>query len=202
MPSPTFFNLNKEKQDKIIDAALNEFAKENIGEASINQIVKEANISRGSFYTYFTDKYELVHYLIDLVKDILLEKIEFKFKLSNKNLHEMMIIVHDEIYLLLENKRYKAFIQNISLFFHDDLLRNKELVPKELNYDFKLMMHYVNRSQLQDNSDEYLFKVLMVAQSVLKETLLNTIIQKCTLEESRRRFNEFLLLIEQGYGRK
>ena len=63
MPKQTFFNLPKEKRDRIIAAAKEVFSKNSYEEASINQIVKLARIPRGSFYQYFEDKDDLYGYL-------------------------------------------------------------------------------------------------------------------------------------------
>ena len=50
MPSSTFLNLPAEKQEKLLKAATREFSHRPFNEASINQIIKEAGIPRGSFY--------------------------------------------------------------------------------------------------------------------------------------------------------
>ena len=55
MPSQTFLNLDSNKQKKLLDAAMNEFSRVSYTDASINQIIQNAGISRGSFYTYFVD---------------------------------------------------------------------------------------------------------------------------------------------------
>ena len=65
MPSSTFLNLPAEKQEKLLEAATREFSHRPFNEASINQIIKEAGIPRGSFYMYFTDKEELFGHLMD-----------------------------------------------------------------------------------------------------------------------------------------
>ena len=64
MPSSTFLNLPPEKQEKLLEAASREFSSRPFNEASINQIIKEAGIPRGSFYMYFQDKEELFWYLL------------------------------------------------------------------------------------------------------------------------------------------
>ena len=50
MPKDTFLNLSEDKKNKIINAAKKEFARVPIEEASIKNIVEEAEIARGSFY--------------------------------------------------------------------------------------------------------------------------------------------------------
>lgn len=64
MPSSTFLNLPQEKQEKLLEAATREFSSRPFNEASINQIIKEAGIPRGSFYMYFQDKEDLFRYLV------------------------------------------------------------------------------------------------------------------------------------------
>ena len=64
MPSSTFLNLPAEKQEKLLEAATREFTRRPFNEASINQIIKDAGIPRGSFYMYFTDKEDLFRYLV------------------------------------------------------------------------------------------------------------------------------------------
>lgn len=64
MPSNTFLNLPEDKQTRLMDAASREFAAKPYNEASINQIIRDAGIPRGSFYMYFQDKEELFRYLV------------------------------------------------------------------------------------------------------------------------------------------
>jgi TetR/AcrR family transcriptional regulator len=58
MPKETFNKLPIEKQKLIFDACVKEFSTFTYSQASINQIIKNANISRGSFYQYFEDKWD------------------------------------------------------------------------------------------------------------------------------------------------
>ncbi|MCI1904542.1 TetR/AcrR family transcriptional regulator [Enterococcus hirae] len=62
MPTKTFFNLPKEKQKRLLDAARLEFSRASLAEASIANIVKAAKIPRGSFYQYFENKEDLYFY--------------------------------------------------------------------------------------------------------------------------------------------
>lgn len=58
MPKDTFNNLPIEKQNILFNACVKEFSTVPYSQASINQIIKHANISRGSFYQYFNDKWD------------------------------------------------------------------------------------------------------------------------------------------------
>ena len=59
MPSQTFLNLDSKKQQKLLDAAMEEFSTVRYTEASVNHIIQQAGIPRGSFYMYFVDKDDL-----------------------------------------------------------------------------------------------------------------------------------------------
>lgn len=69
MPKQTFFNLSDSKQQRIIDAALEEFGSHVYLKTSINRIIKKADISKGSFYQYFSNKKDLYKYILDQVTD-------------------------------------------------------------------------------------------------------------------------------------
>lgn len=55
----TFSNLSEKKRQNFIQVALKEFAQNNYELASINRIIKEIGIARGSVYQYFKDKLDL-----------------------------------------------------------------------------------------------------------------------------------------------
>ncbi|MGE5398155.1 MAG: TetR/AcrR family transcriptional regulator [Chitinophagales bacterium] len=71
MPKDTFYNLSEEKKKRIFDAAVQEFSTQRFSDASINQIIKNAGIPKGSFYQYFADKEDIYLYMVEeMSKDI------------------------------------------------------------------------------------------------------------------------------------
>ena len=68
MPNKLFFELDKQKQDRIISAAITEFATHGYENSSTNRIVKECAISKGSLFKYFENKEDLYFFLIDTKK--------------------------------------------------------------------------------------------------------------------------------------
>ncbi len=67
MPKSTFYNLSDEKKARIFDAAVQEFSKRRFSDSSINQIIKNAGIPKGSFYQYFAGKEDIYLYMIEKV---------------------------------------------------------------------------------------------------------------------------------------
>ncbi len=60
-----FFDLKKEKQDRMINAALKVFASNGYKHASTDDIVAEAGISKGLLFHYFGSKLGLYTFLFD-----------------------------------------------------------------------------------------------------------------------------------------
>ena len=72
-----FFEQSKEKQDRIMNAALKVFSKSNYKHASTDIIIKEAGISKGLLFHYFTNKAGLYSFLYAYcVKYVQMERIQ------------------------------------------------------------------------------------------------------------------------------
>lgn len=64
MATDTFLRLPREKQERFLRAAWNEFTSCPYESVSINRIIQAAQVSRGSFYQYFSGKHDLFIYLL------------------------------------------------------------------------------------------------------------------------------------------
>lgn len=65
LPTQTFFRLPTEKRERLLRAIRTELVRVPFDEASINRIVRDADISRGSYYQYFRDREDLRGYLLE-----------------------------------------------------------------------------------------------------------------------------------------
>jgi AcrR family transcriptional regulator len=70
-----FLSLEKEKRDKIINAALREFAVNGFQKASTNEIAKNAGITKSLLFYYFSSKQELFEFLFHYSVKFLIEAI-------------------------------------------------------------------------------------------------------------------------------
>ncbi len=68
----TFRHLPADKQERVLDAALAEFADQGYQAASLNRLVAQAGIAKGSLYQYFPNKegvfYYVFQYALKLVR--------------------------------------------------------------------------------------------------------------------------------------
>jgi TetR/AcrR family transcriptional regulator len=70
-----FLQLEEEKRERVLSAAINEFADKNYNNASMNVVVKSAGISKGALFKYFKNKAGLFAFVYKMalarVKDYL-----------------------------------------------------------------------------------------------------------------------------------
>lgn len=59
----TFRHLPPDKQERVLDAALAEFAEQGYQAASLNRVVAKAGIAKGSLYQYFPNKEGIFNYI-------------------------------------------------------------------------------------------------------------------------------------------
>ncbi len=137
MPKQTFLNLPESKKNTIIEIAIDEFAEYDFTSASINRIVEKANIAKGSFYQYFTDKLDLFSYVIDSIG---VKKMEYFFnnellKEKDKDFFIYLKTLFDlGLEFAIKNPRFSAIGDKL---YKNDALRKKiygELETK--SYDF------------------------------------------------------------------
>ena len=65
-----------QKRKKIIDKAWELFAKNGYEETKVEDITKDLGISKGSFYTYFATKEELLYEVLEKIKKEVIENLE------------------------------------------------------------------------------------------------------------------------------
>ena len=95
-----FLNLTPEEQDRIIEAALDEFAEKDFESASLNNIIARAGISKGSMYHYFNNKEDLYLYVIEYAKAVKSQFLGSALEQSGKALTEMSFFENLEFQML------------------------------------------------------------------------------------------------------
>jgi len=66
MPRQTFFNLPRERRERILEAAIDEFSNNSFKNASVTKIAATAEVAKGSMYQYFKNKNDLYKYVLEI----------------------------------------------------------------------------------------------------------------------------------------
>ena len=85
-----FFDLKKEKQDRMINAALKVFAQKGYRHASTDDIVKEAAISKGLLFHYFGSKLGLYTFIYDYSVRYMVLELKSAVSAKETNLFEIL----------------------------------------------------------------------------------------------------------------
>lgn len=124
MPSERFYRLSEEKRKNICEAAIKEFARVTIDRVSINQIIKNANISRGSFYTYFEDKWDVLSYIFEDSHQKFILLMKKSLEESRGDLWSALQDVMESMLLFCSTRSNFEFLKNIMSHANsDDMIR-------------------------------------------------------------------------------
>ena len=85
-----FFDLKKEKQDRMINAALKVFAINGYRHASTDDIVREAGISKGLLFHYFVNKLGVYQFVYDYSVRYMALELSTYVNSREKNLFEIV----------------------------------------------------------------------------------------------------------------
>jgi AcrR family transcriptional regulator len=162
---------NKKKQS-IMSAAYHCFMEKGIHKSSIDEIVQKANVAKGTFYLYFSDKADLMQQLcIHISKSILIDAYKKMKENESPNFIENVISIID--YAIEYFKSHKLVLKMLERNFSWPLIEN-ELSREQ---DDLMMAEMLNAlfSQSRVSKDEVykiLFSIIALAGSVGYSSIL------------------------------
>lgn len=113
-----FFDLKREKQDRMINAGLKIFSKNGYRHATTDDIVREAGISKGLLFHYFENKVGTYVFLMDYSVRFLLLELSRTVKKDETDFFEICRQIENGKFQVLKNYPYmqafldKAFEEN------------------------------------------------------------------------------------------
>jgi AcrR family transcriptional regulator len=170
MPKPTFFNLSQDKRERVVDAAIDEFADNSYQNAGINRIVETAGIAKGSFYQYFSDKEDLFRYLLDYIGEKKMKYLQHMLQnLQDLTFFETMCeLFAGGIRFAVENPKLAA-IGNRFIKEYDPVFKEKimgEMAPKSNQFLEQLVVKGIQKGELDPRLDVPLTAHLLTQISI------------------------------------
>ncbi|GAB6087544.1 TetR family transcriptional regulator [Alkaliphilus crotonatoxidans] len=196
MPKQTFFNLPELKQSVLIEAAKKEFSRAPLHEACISNIIRYAEISRGSFYQYFNDKEDLFFFVLnDFVKDI-----HHQLLVNLKDQKGDLLAAFIETYIYL----YQCFIENENRFFLKNAFLNMNhkiqcaFFPNSMKESKEILNELVDWSRLSITTNQELIYVMRIMMVVTVHNVIHSFTQEKTMDEALKIYMVELNLIARG----
>lgn len=183
MPKELFSTIPQAKRDKILSAAFAEFSAQKYYQASINKIIKEADISRGSFYQYFEDKEDIYFYLLEHIV-----RSRLPLFVSEQPPSPDFIDYHQDIFRfnlsLLSNPTYQAFFENLYLsmdyYLTQRVIKVLDRIRKELLYEIAVPATWDGRK-----TEAILNIFTLISRDLLIVKAQNKVSDQQLLEEHR-----------------
>ena len=195
MPRELFFNIDQTKRERIYQAALLEFSKNAFNEASINKIVNQARISRGSFYQYFDDKRDLYFYLLDTILE------EESYAYIND-----LIDKDDDIFEFFR----KVFVFNLKLVSDSRYSNFFEKLYVSLNYDITCHLNEINTKYTEKlikkkskkfmsdtgRDEEYIRELINILQLINRNLIAKKVIEKVSYEQTIHNYDMRIMILK------
>lgn len=200
MPKRTFFNLSDEKRRSLLKAAEREFSRVPLAKASVSNIIKMAEIPRGSFYQYFENIEDLYYYLVDIET----EKRKILFIKFLKKHNGDIIQAATDLYknfleeLPDENERnfFKLAMLNVTHRVETSFTKffNGQMNLKSDNEIIKL----VDKELLNITNENEIFHCINIVTSVALRNFIEKFTKKLSDEEALKNFYIDIKLLKYG----
>ena len=168
MPKETFYRLPDEKRERIMAAAEREFLENSFEAASINRIIKEAAIPRGSFYQYFEDKKDIFIYIVSTHKNEAFGFVESFIKDSDGDVFSFMRKAIDFMISAECSEKVEGMKRIFSQPWVFDMIVSDTMKGKqeEANTPKGIMFKYIDKNQLNVENDDELIALINIFASI------------------------------------
>ncbi|MCD6482553.1 MAG: TetR/AcrR family transcriptional regulator [Candidatus Izimaplasma sp.] len=196
MPKETFFHLNEAKRNKILEAATKEFTTNPLRKSRVSNIIKAAEIPRGSFYQYFNDLDDLYYYVINNVFNNVY-KVGITFCDVTNDIFEFAQISFEYDYNGFVNDMRHRFMLNV----FQSISSNEEyiLAFNKMRRDY--IMRILNRMDLSDirfKKEDDLIKMYRMIQELKRNVIQRAVVENLSIEDASKEFGWFLEIVKHG----
>ena len=198
MPTKTFLRLPAEKQARLLDAAWAEFTRVSYADTSINNIVKDAGISRGSFYQYFADKDDLFAYLLKDIIDQLTEAYHHLLDQVHGDPFQLQLVSYDQFVQKSGEKQplMDRFIQVVRINPGLDMQKLAEVEPGCMVLD--TLAEYLDISGFRQQDPVFVHHVFFLLVASLCSAIMDRLLRPVDHEAHRQALQYRLDIIQHG----
>jgi len=200
LPKRTFFNLPEEKRLHLMEAVKQEFSRAPLFEASIANIVKLADIPRGSFYQYFKDKDDAFHYLLNQQAEAIKKGF---FSLLEKRNGDLFQAIIDLFQLTLEKISKKDdlnFLKNAFIHVTHEIedIFTRVFSDDMKNDQYDLLNKLIDKEKLNIKEEKDLYHIIQIVTSVTIRNFVEKFAHEHTMEEAMDNFIAEMNLLKNG----
>lgn len=202
MPKSTFYRISEDKQKRIINAARNEFLSVPYSEVSINKIIKEADIPRGSFYQYFDGKEDLLQCVLEEHKNNLFQMLMVQIEKFDGNMFQC---IENNIDRIIEFAYHDGSGKLQMLFSEPWVFETMwRAILKDEHCRDKVSTRFVdkiNKDILDVENEEELFILINILGIVVRDSICKIFFYNNQMDESEAKkvFHAKIRTLERHY---
>lgn len=204
MPKQTFFNLPAKKKQTLIESTKREFSRVPLNKASIANIVKDADIPRGSFYQYFEDKEDAFYYLLEQQMEVHNNQFLAILKKNNGDIFDSFIGIFHNMLMEFQNKDNRDFFKNV--FLNMNYKMEKKLTAgfskEKKDEQFTAILNAVDISTLNIEHKDEAKHVYQIITAITTHNLMNNFANKTSFEEAVEDYAFEINLLKAGLYKK
>lgn len=198
MPTERFNRLPEDKKKIIRDAAIKEFIRVTYDKASINKMIKSAEISRGSFYTYFEDKADVLSFILQGVKK---DGKALVLKILDENRGDFWLMMQEllnhSIRFCCNHDMYRLY-KNIIMYPEVEEIIRREYEGGEEDKCYAWIYDHVDLTQFRQQGPEALEDVITISMGVLGESIGQFYKDYTKVEQVKESFKRRLAILKRG----
>ena len=200
MIKSTFLNLPESKKQRVIDAIIDEFAREDTNRVSINNIIKQANISRGSFYQYFDDKLDLVEVVFHYYAKHCVAEISKVMDISRGDI----FYTYEECFTIVaelgKSEKNMVVFRKVFSGLYDSCSIVSEFIRKRYQgiTEIEELRRQLSRKNLKSQDDEFFGLVNAVLMTVLKRCIREYFVYGGEYEIVKKSYQKQVDIVKSG----
>lgn len=199
MPTDRFYRLAETKKQAIRDAAIKEFASVAYEKVSINKIIQNANISRGSFYTYFEDKQDVLNFIFEDVHDQCNQFFKDTLQQNRGDYFDTMEKFFDYCLEIFENTKLLELAKNVFLFYRgSEIFFYTEPWDEKRSAAFEHIKQLIDMEKMRITKTEEFQELISLSMANLAIALKDFYWGECDRTDLYSRYRNGLELLKYG----
>ena len=203
MPTDTFYRLPESKREHVLSALQSEIARSPFENFSINNVLRDSGISRGSFYQYFRSKEDIYLYFLAGYQKSILSFATKKLSGCGGDLFEALESSFRFAVRMLCYKDSREFRHNLfcNMWMYE-MLFQKGMYGESISDETHAFLNEIDRSRLNLANDAELQTLVEICMTLSLKEAAGICMADKGEEEVNENFARKLALLRKAYQKQ
>jgi AcrR family transcriptional regulator len=202
MPTKTYYNLPDDKKERIFNAGVLELSYHDLFDASVNTIVRIANISKGSFYQYFEDKDEFYWYIVTEVIFGTVEKYETLLLKHEGDFLQTEEELFNSLLDLFDDTKYRNLLANVYKRSYMELKSRISNRASTIYFDmYDVLMKFGFKGYNIRSKEDFLISFNMV-RNISNHTIMTMIVDNLSKNDTKALYKRQIEYLSNGLKKR